>query len=158
MAVVKLQRHWYCKFDYGFCCVLWAILRLAVSFTRSSTSGTPCPGVATAKTDPVVHSLQNAKSPHIAVQTNSTKHIRHFRYIINAGVLLPVTPLSDLVEELRPMANADFMKEAARLYKEKYPAKTEAKPQPTKEELRRRHLAKREKQWLEAYDNRRGKK
>ena len=29
------------------------------------------------------------------------------------------------------------------------------KPQPTKEELRRRHLAKREKQWLEAYDNRR---
>ena len=32
-----LQRQRYCKFDYGFCCALWAILRLAVSFTRSST-------------------------------------------------------------------------------------------------------------------------
>lgn len=38
-------------------------------------------------------------------------------------VLLPVTPLSDLVEEQRPMAKADFMKEAERLYKEKYPKK-----------------------------------
>ena len=38
-------------------------------------------------------------------------------------VLLPVTPLSDLVEESRPMANADFMKEAERLYKDKYPNK-----------------------------------
>ena len=38
-------------------------------------------------------------------------------------VLLPVTPLSDLVEESRPMAKADFMKEAERLYKKKYPNK-----------------------------------
>ena len=38
-------------------------------------------------------------------------------------VLLPVTPLSDLVEESRPMAKADFMKEAERLYKAKYPNK-----------------------------------
>ena len=38
-------------------------------------------------------------------------------------VLLPVTPLSDLVEESRPMANADFMKEAERIYKAKYPNK-----------------------------------
>ena len=37
------------------------------------------------------------------------------------------------------------------------PAKSEAKPQPTKEELHRQHLAKREKQRLEAYDNRRDK-
>ncbi len=38
-------------------------------------------------------------------------------------VLLPVTPLSDLVEEARPMAKADFMKEAEQLYKKKYPNK-----------------------------------
>jgi SPP1 gp7 family putative phage head morphogenesis protein len=38
-------------------------------------------------------------------------------------VLLPVTPLSDLVEESRPMAKADFMKEAERLYQKKYPNK-----------------------------------
>ena len=38
-------------------------------------------------------------------------------------VLLPVTPLSDLVEESRPMAKADFMKEAERIYKAKYPDK-----------------------------------
>lgn len=38
-------------------------------------------------------------------------------------VLLPVTPLSDLVEESRPMANADFMAEAKRAYEKKYPGK-----------------------------------
>ena len=38
-------------------------------------------------------------------------------------VLLPVTPLSDLVEESRPMAKADFMAEAKRKYEEKYPNK-----------------------------------
>lgn len=38
-------------------------------------------------------------------------------------VLLPVTPLSDFVEEERPMANADFNAEAKRLYEKKYPKK-----------------------------------
>jgi SPP1 gp7 family putative phage head morphogenesis protein len=38
-------------------------------------------------------------------------------------VLLPVTPLTDLVEESRPMAKADFMAEAKRKYEEKYPNK-----------------------------------
>lgn len=38
-------------------------------------------------------------------------------------VLLPVTELSDLTEELRPMARADFMAEAERNYVNKYPDK-----------------------------------
>ena len=38
-------------------------------------------------------------------------------------VLLPVTELSDLVEESRPMARADFMAEAKRNYEAKYPGK-----------------------------------
>lgn len=38
-------------------------------------------------------------------------------------VLLPVTELSDLTEELRPMAKADFMSEAERNYEAKYPDK-----------------------------------
>ena len=38
-------------------------------------------------------------------------------------VLLPVTPLSDFVEEQRPMAKADFMKDAERMYHAKYPRK-----------------------------------
>lgn len=38
-------------------------------------------------------------------------------------VLLPVTPLSDLVEESRPMAKSDFMADAKRAYEKKYPGK-----------------------------------
>jgi hypothetical protein len=38
-------------------------------------------------------------------------------------VLLPVTILSDLVEEQRPMARSDFMADAKRAYEEKYPKK-----------------------------------
>lgn len=38
-------------------------------------------------------------------------------------VLLPVTPLSDAVEEERPMAKSDFMADAERAYKKKYPNK-----------------------------------
>lgn len=38
-------------------------------------------------------------------------------------VLLPVTPLSDLVEEDRPMAKRDFMADAKKRYEEKYPNK-----------------------------------
>lgn len=38
-------------------------------------------------------------------------------------VLLPVTPLSDLIEEERPMANSDFMKDAKEAYKKRFPKK-----------------------------------
>jgi SPP1 gp7 family putative phage head morphogenesis protein len=38
-------------------------------------------------------------------------------------VLLPVTPLSDLVEEERPMAKSDFMKDAMESYRKRYPNK-----------------------------------
>ena len=38
-------------------------------------------------------------------------------------VLLPVTPLSDLVEEERPMAKSDFMKDAKEFYKKRFPNK-----------------------------------
>ena len=38
-------------------------------------------------------------------------------------VLLPVTILSDLVEESRPMARSDFMADAKRRYEAKYPGK-----------------------------------
>ena len=38
-------------------------------------------------------------------------------------VLLPVTPLSDLVEEQRPMAKSDFMKDAMDAYKKRFPNK-----------------------------------
>lgn len=38
-------------------------------------------------------------------------------------VLLPVTPLSDLIEEERPMANSDFMKDAKEAYKKRFPQK-----------------------------------
>ena len=38
-------------------------------------------------------------------------------------VLLPVTPLSDLVEEQRPMARSDFMKNAMDAYKKRFPNK-----------------------------------
>ena len=38
-------------------------------------------------------------------------------------VLLPVTILSDLVEEQRPMARSDFMADAKRRYEAKYPGK-----------------------------------
>lgn len=38
-------------------------------------------------------------------------------------VLLPVTSLTDAVPESRPMARADFMAEAERMYKERYPRK-----------------------------------
>ena len=38
-------------------------------------------------------------------------------------VLLPVTPLSDLVEEERPMAKSDFLKDAKEAYKKRFPKK-----------------------------------
>ena len=38
-------------------------------------------------------------------------------------VLLPVTPLSDMVEEERPMAKSDFMKDAKANYKKRFPNK-----------------------------------
>lgn len=38
-------------------------------------------------------------------------------------VLLPVTELSDMVEEMRPMAKSDFMADAKRAYEKKYPGK-----------------------------------
>lgn len=38
-------------------------------------------------------------------------------------VLLPVTELTDLGDETRPMANADFMAEAKRMYEAQYPKK-----------------------------------
>lgn len=38
-------------------------------------------------------------------------------------VLLPVTPLSDMVEEERPMAKSDFMKDAMESYSKRYPNK-----------------------------------
>jgi SPP1 gp7 family putative phage head morphogenesis protein len=38
-------------------------------------------------------------------------------------VLLPVTPLSDLVEEERPMAKSDFMLDAKEFYKKRFPEK-----------------------------------
>ncbi len=43
---------------------------------------------------------------------------------IHAGcrcVVIPVTPLSDLTVEERPMANADFDYEAKQMYEKKYP-------------------------------------
>ena len=45
---------------------------------------------------------------------------------IHAGcrcVVIPVTPLSDFIEEERPMANADFDFEAKQMYEKKYPNK-----------------------------------
>ena len=38
-------------------------------------------------------------------------------------VLLPVTPLSDMVEEERPMAKSDFMRDAKENYKKRFPNK-----------------------------------
>ena len=46
-------------------------------------------------------------------------------------VLLPVTELSDMVEEQRPMAKSDFMADAERIYKEKYPQKDFAELAPS---------------------------
>lgn len=49
-------------------------------------------------------------------------------------VLLPVTPLSDAVPATRPMARADFMAEAERMYKERYPRKDFAALAPSTKE------------------------